>query len=148
MAGALGAPLVGRLADRGHQRRVTTLSWLALMASWALLAWGGHVVVVLVVALLVFDLCIQGIQLSNQSAIYALEPDARSRVNTAYMVAYFLGGIAGSVTAGAAYQSGGWARVCEFGVAATLLGTLLWVVFARRSDVTGSDVTAGRRAHA
>jgi len=131
VAGAMGAPVVGRLADRGHLRPVTTLVWVVLLASWALLAWGGHQVVVLIVALLVFDFGIQGIQLSNQSAIYALDPAARSRLTTAYMVTYFLGGVAGSVTAGWAYESGGWALVCEIGVAATVLGTALWAVFAR-----------------
>lgn len=131
VAGAMGAPVVGRLADRGHLRRVTTLVWGILFASWALLAWGGHQLVVLIVALLVFDFGIQGIQLSNQSAIYALDPAARSRLTTAYMVTYFLGGVAGSVAAGWAFESGGWALVCEIGCAATVLGALLWAVFAR-----------------
>ncbi|MGF6886735.1 putative MFS family arabinose efflux permease [Nocardia sp. GAS34] len=131
VAGALGAPVVGRLADRGHLRTVTTLVWVVLLASWALLAWGGHELAILIVALLVFDFGIQGIQLSNQSAIYALDPAARSRLTTAYMVTYFLGGVAGSVTAGWAYQSGGWARVCEIGFAATVFGTILWAAFAR-----------------
>ncbi|AYF74234.1 MFS transporter [Nocardia yunnanensis] len=128
--GALGAPVVGRLADRGHLRRVTTLTWLVLLASWALVAWGGHSVLALIVALLVFDFGIQGSHLTNQSAIYALDPAARSRLTTAYMVTYFLGGVAGSVTAGVAYQLGGWALVCGIGAAATAVGLLLWAVFA------------------
>jgi predicted MFS family arabinose efflux permease len=119
------------LADRGYLREVTTLVWAIVLGSWALLAWGGHNVVALIFALLVFDFGIQGIQLSNQNAIYALDPAARSRLTTAYMVAYFLGGVAGSVTAGAAYQSGGWSLVCGIGLAATILGSVLWAVFAR-----------------
>jgi predicted MFS family arabinose efflux permease len=133
VAGASGAPVVGRLADRGHQRAVTTLVWVSLLMSWPLLLWGGHQVAALIVALLVFDFGIQGVQLSNQSAIYALDPAVRSRLTTAYMVAYFLGGVAGSVTAGSAYQSGGWTLVCAIGVGVTMLGLLLWgAVFARR----------------
>lgn len=139
VAGALGAPVVGRLADRGYLRTVTTLVWLVVLGSWGLLAWGGHNVIALVVALLVFDFGIQGIQLSNQSAIYALDPAARSRLTTAYMVMYFLGGVAGSVTAGAAYQAGGWALVCEIGLGATVAGLLLWTVFAVRARWQGSE---------
>ncbi|WP_308162991.1 MFS transporter [Nocardia alni] len=141
VAGALGAPVVGRFADRGHLRVVTTLMWVVLLASWGLLAWGGYSIVALIVALLVFDFGIQGVQLSNQSAIYALDPAARSRLTTAYMVSYFLGGVAGSVTAGAAYESGGWALVCEIGVAATILGCVLWAVFSRHipSGATTAD---------
>ncbi|MVU75784.1 MFS transporter [Nocardia sp. ET3-3] len=140
--GALGAPVVGRLADRGHLRRVTTLTWLVLLASWALVAWGGHNVIALIAALLVFDFGIQGSHLTNQSAIYALDPAARSRLTTAYMVTYFLGGVAGSVTAGVAYQAGGWALVCGIGVAAALFGLLLWAVFALRSDSPSKAIAA------
>nr|WP_245713850.1 MFS transporter [Nocardia vaccinii] len=140
VAGALGAPVVGRLSDRGHLRVVTTLVWIVLLASWALLAWGGHSIIALIAALLVFDFGIQGIQLSNQSAIYALDPAARSRLTTAYMVMYFLGGVAGSVTAGAAYESGGWLRVCEIGAGATVTGIALWAAFARH--IPGRATTA------
>ncbi len=138
VAGALGAPVVGRLADRGHLRVVTTLVWGTVLAGWVLLFWGGHQVIVLIVALVVFDFGIQGIQLSNQSAIYALDPAARSRLTTAYMVTYFLGGVVGSVTAGIAYQSGGWTLVCGIGTAATLLGSALWAVFALRVPARAS----------
>nr|WP_309230935.1 MFS transporter [Nocardia sp. SYP-A9097] len=131
VTGALGAPLVGRSADHGKLRAVTTLVWLAVLAGWGLLAWGGSNVWVLIIALLVFDFGVQGIQLSNQSAIYALDPAARSRLTTAYMVAYFLGGVAGSVTAGSAYQAGGWGLICGIGAGATLLALALWAMFAR-----------------
>lgn len=137
VVGALGAPVVGRMADRGHLRRVTTLTWMVLLASWALMAWGGHNVVALITALVIFDFGIQGAHLTNQSAIYTLDPAARSRLTTAYMVTYFLGGVAGSVTAGVAYEAGGWALVCEIGVAATMLGLLLWAVFALRPQRAG-----------
>ncbi|PXX62290.1 putative MFS family arabinose efflux permease [Nocardia tenerifensis] len=146
VAGALGAPVVGRLADRGHLHKVTTLVWVAVLGSWALLAWGGHTVVALIAGLLVFDFGIQGIQLSNQSAIYALDPAARSRLTTAYMVTYFLGGVTGSVTAGLAYQSGGWPLVCGIGAAATALGLGLWAVFARLAPNRARAATVGALA--
>ncbi len=139
VAGALGAPVVGRLADRGKLRAVTTFVWIVVLISWALLAWGGHNVIALVLALLVFDFGIQGIQLSNQSAVYALDPAARSRLTTAYMVTYFLGGVAGSVTAGWAYQTGGWSLVCEIGTAATALGLALWALCARRANTRAPE---------
>ncbi|MFB7717518.1 MULTISPECIES: MFS transporter [unclassified Nocardia] len=132
VAGALGAPIVGRLADQGRLRMVTTLVWVTVLIGWGLLAWGGINVWVLIIALLVFDFGVQGIQLSNQSAIYALDPAARSRLTTAYMVTYFLGGVAGSVTAGSAYQAGGWGLICGIGIGATVLALALWGMFARR----------------
>jgi predicted MFS family arabinose efflux permease len=54
-------------------------------------------------------------QITNQALIYALRPDARSRINSAYMVCYFIGGAAGSAAAGALYDTHGWAGVCLLG---------------------------------
>ena len=54
-------------------------------------------------------------QITNQAVIYALRPDARSRINSAYMVCYFIGGALGSLAAGALYGSFGWAGVCLLG---------------------------------
>ena len=58
------------------------------------MALGKSSVVALIAGIAVLDLGVQGIHISNQSAIYALRPEARSRLTTAYMVAYFLGGAA------------------------------------------------------
>lgn len=140
VAGAMGAPRVGKLADRGHLVGVTTAVWGCVLASWALIAWGGHNVVALIVALLVFDFGIQGVHLSNQTAVYALDPMSRSRLTTAYMVAFFAGGVAGSVTAGFAYESGGWARVCWIGFAATVFGSAMWLLFWLQESKAGESV--------
>ena len=53
------------------------------------------------------DIGTQGMQITNQAIIYALRPDARSRINSAYMVCYFIGGAVGSVTAGVVYSDPG-----------------------------------------
>ncbi|MDG3011123.1 MFS transporter [Rhodococcus sp. D2-41] len=130
IAGAMGAPVVGRFADRGHVRRPTYLMWVIQLAGWALLLADGASLPVLIAALLVFDLGVQGLQLCNQVAIYALDAEARSRITTAYMVAYFAGGIVGSLVAGVAYQAGGWPLVCGLGAASAALGLAARSVFA------------------
>ncbi|MDG3016025.1 hypothetical protein NVS88_15805 [Corynebacteriales bacterium D3-21] len=73
---------------------------------------------------------VEGLQLCNQAAIYALDAEARSRIMTAYMVAYFAGGIVGSLVAGVAYQAGGWPLVCGLGAASAALGLAARSVFA------------------
>ena len=55
--------------------------------------------------------------MTNQSLIYTLAPDARSRVDSAYMVCYFAGGALGSAIAATTYDSGGWTAVCLLGAA-------------------------------
>ncbi|WP_052003900.1 MFS transporter [Gordonia aichiensis] len=130
VAGALAAPRVGKLADRGYLRHTQYGVWAVELAGWALLYWGAHQVIVLIVALLVFDFGVQGVQIANQAAVYSLDDEARSRLTTAYMVAYFAGGVLGSAFGGWAYQTGGWALVCATGAATAIAGMVLWSVFA------------------
>ncbi|TVY46297.1 putative transporter [Lachnellula occidentalis] len=54
------------------------------------------------------DLGLQTSQIANRSAIYAIEPRARNRVNTAYMVSVFCGQLAGTAIGNRLYAEGGW----------------------------------------
>ncbi|MGZ4175189.1 MAG: MFS transporter [Solirubrobacteraceae bacterium] len=126
--GALAASAAGRLADRGHNGRATTASILVMLVSWGVLALGSSSVIALIAGIALLDLGVQGLHISNQSAIYSLRPEARSRLTTAYMVAYFLGGAAWSALTSALYGSSGWAGVCILGAATALLALGVWVV--------------------
>lgn len=130
VAGALAAPRVGKLADRGYLRHTQYGVWAVELLGWALLYWGAHQVIVLVIALLVFDFGVQGVQIANQAAVYSLDDEARSRLTTAYMVAYFAGGVLGSAFGAWAYQAGGWVLVCAAGAGTAIAGMALWAVFA------------------
>lgn len=131
VAGAAAAPMFGKLADRGHLRAATTAAWVITIAGWLLLAWPGTPMAVLLIGLVVFDFGVQASQLSNQSAIYALAPEARSRVTTSYMVAYFTGAVAGSVASGFAYGAGGWTALCAIGLGSSAAALALWAGFDR-----------------
>ena len=88
---------------------------MLLAGSFALLWVGRTSLAALVAGIVVLDIGTQGMQITNQAVIYALRPDARSRINSAYMVCYFVGGAVGSVAAGALYAAHGWAGVCLLG---------------------------------
>ncbi len=132
VAGAAAAQIAGRLADRGHGQATTTATLALMVLSWILLALGGDSVIVLILGIMVLDLGVQGTQISNQSAIYRLHPEARSRVTTAYMSAYFLGGTACSAVTGALYASAGWGAVCLFGGLVSAVGLGTWALTASR----------------
>ena len=70
----------------------------------------------------------QGLQVTNQSIIYRLAPDARSRINSAYMVCYFAGGALGSAVGSSVYQSHRWAGVCVLGAVVGVVATVAAVV--------------------
>ena len=132
VAGALGAQFAGRLADRGWAHAAVGV-FLALTAlSFAALGLGATSLVALAVGLVVFDLGVQGTHISNQTIVYALRPAARSRLNSAYMTVYFLGGATGSGLSALLYASHGWAGVCLAGAAFPTVGLLLWVLDTAR----------------
>jgi len=128
--GIAAANLAGKLADAARVTATTVACGLALIGSFALLWAGRTSLAALIAGIVVLDIGTQGMQITNQAVIYALRPDARSRINSAYMVCYFVGGAAGSLAAGAAYGAHGWAGVCVLG-AAIGLGTLGMSVFDR-----------------
>ena len=113
--GILAANLAGKLADSARATATTIGAGVLLAGSFALLWVGRTSLAALVAGIVVLDIGTQGMQITNQAVIYALRPDARSRINSAYMVCYFLGGAAGSVAAGALYAAHGWAGVCLLG---------------------------------
>ncbi|MGL6235633.1 MAG: MFS transporter [Segniliparus sp.] len=135
-AGALGVPLVGRIADRGRGALVATIAWLLVLAGWGLLAEGRSSLVALIAGMVVFDLGVQTVQMSNQHAIYHQHAAERSRATSAYMTLYFLGGMAGSAMSGFLYQRSGWPGVCLAGAGSAAVGLALrlWTNWAERAN--------------
>lgn len=116
-AGAATATVAGRLADRGLQATVTLVTSLALLLAFAVMWVAPSALTALLVGIVLLDIGSQGLHISNQSEIYKLAAQARSRINAAYMTCYFTGGTAGSLGSALAYESGGWPAVCAVGTA-------------------------------
>ena len=114
-AGIFAANLAGKLADSERATVTTVVAGALLTGSFAVLWVGRTSLAALIVGIVVLDMGTQGMQITNQAVIYSLRPDARSRINSAYMVCYFVGGAVGSLAAGALYSSHGWAGVCLLG---------------------------------
>ncbi len=124
-AGALCANFAGRWADRGLTGRTTLVFALLTGGSFLPLWLGGHDLAMMVLGVLVLDVGVQGLQVTNQSIIYRLAPEARSRINSAYMVCYFVGGALGSAAGAWIYGSRGWAAVCLMGAAVGAVALVL-----------------------
>ncbi len=107
-AGALGANAAGRLHDSGLGRRAVAGFMLAAIASFVGMGLFSTHLIAIMLGLFFMDLGVQGVQILNQSTIYSLRPDARSRITTAYMSCFFIAGAIGSALAGVSYQFGGW----------------------------------------
>jgi len=114
-AGAYAANRFGRLADRGLGNLATRVGLLLLLGSWGLMAFGQVSVVALLAGILVQDLAIQGVHVTNTSSIYRLRPEARSRLTAGYVTCYFIGGASGSLVSSWLYAHFGWPAVVTAG---------------------------------
>ncbi|MCU1497876.1 MAG: transporter [Acidimicrobiales bacterium] len=133
-AGALCALAAGRLADRGLAKPARVAMAVVVAASFGALWLGRGSIVAIVLGVLLLDIGVQGVQVLNQTVIYELAPEARSRITSAYMTLYFAGGALGSAAGAVAYDAGGWARVCQLGAALGTAAVLVAIPGARRTS--------------
>jgi predicted MFS family arabinose efflux permease len=122
--GILAAPIAGRLADRRGTELVLCVGAVLTLASWFLFGWWDSLIG-LVVGVVALDLAMQSTLISNQHLVYALRPEARSRINTIFMTVMFIGGAVGSIGATLAWEKAGWMAVCGFGVMLALAALVL-----------------------
>ena len=126
-AGAICAPFVGRTADRYGARRNVLLALLLTLVSFVVLyAFRAHLAG-LIVGVVLLDIGVQAGHVSNQTRIYGLLPEARSRLNMVYMICYFVAGAIGSYAGTLCWQHFGWAGVCGLGCALLAGGLIVYL---------------------
>jgi len=130
-AGAFVAPVAGRLADRKGPRYVVGAAGAVIMVSylWLWFSEGMKVSVPmhmagLVVGVIALDVGAQMMQVANQTRIFGLGAEARSRLNTVYMTMYFIGGALGSALASVAWSRWQWDGVCALAIGLIALAGL------------------------
>ncbi|MEH7308283.1 MFS transporter [Neobacillus drentensis] len=126
IAGVAGAPVVGRLADRFNAKAMVGLLIGIALVSYLFFGFLGTSLWGLLIGVILLDLGVQGAQVSNQTRIYSLMPEARNRLNTVYMVSYFLGGSLGSSLGGYAWSWWKWQGVCLTGGLMILIALIAW----------------------
>jgi predicted MFS family arabinose efflux permease len=119
--GALIAPAAGHLSDRRGSGYVITLSTFGVLLSFAIFWMFGFHLWGLVAGVILLDAAVQAAQVSNQSAVFALQPTARGRLNTVYMLCYFGGAAIGSYAGSWAWSGWGWPGVCGMGIGLTCI---------------------------
>ncbi|MGO4498246.1 MFS transporter [Paenibacillus sp. 2RAB27] len=121
VAGAIAAPVVGRLADRGWTKPATGIALGTVIISMLipLMIRTGSMtgIVILVVSAILLDAGVSANLVLGQRALFSLSPEIRSRLNGLFMAIFFLGGAIGSAIGGWAYATGGWSAVLWIGMA-------------------------------
>jgi predicted MFS family arabinose efflux permease len=106
---------------------------LVLMLLAYLLLWAfGQNLAALVAGVVVLDLGAQAAHISNQARIFALREEVRNRLNTVYMVMFFVGGASGSSLAAYGWGRWGWAGVCAVGTGMLVVALGVLVVAVKR----------------
>lgn len=116
IAGVLTASNIGKFIPRWGTERVNALGLVLQLIAWLLLAFFDNSYVGIILGVIIIDIGMQSIQLSNQSATMKLCPEAASRMNTIYMVTYFMGGSLGTFLAGCMWSLYGWTGVVSSGL--------------------------------
>ncbi|MBW3521600.1 MFS transporter [Chryseobacterium sp. NKUCC03_KSP] len=130
--GALAAAKVGSLQNRMSINRIILYALLILIGSWGFTYFAGNTYWGLIVGVILVDLGVQSSHIMNQTSYFLLKSNAVNRLNTVYMVSYFIGGSLGTYTASVAWQYAQWDGVCLVGVIMGSLALVAHILFARK----------------
>ncbi|PEQ40331.1 MFS transporter [Bacillus thuringiensis] len=131
VAGALAAARAGKLADQGYGQRTTGIALALLLISWLFISYIEQSLIALVIGIVLLDLAVQAIHVTNQTMILPLHTEARSRLTAGYMVFYSIGSAGGSIASTQIYVHFGWGGVSLLGASVSALALLFWAMTRR-----------------
>lgn len=125
VAGALTASCVGRFVPRYGVERINIFGALGVLFSWIIMGLFHNTYAGIIAGVIIIDIGMQCVQLSNQTATIQLSPEASSRMNTIYMTTYFIGGSLGTFLAGTLWSAFGWTGTVAAGGGMVLAAIML-----------------------
>ncbi|MDW5287626.1 MFS transporter [Formosa sp. PL04] len=132
MVGALGATVVGKLNNKFPKNRIILFSALLLIVSWIIFLVSGYSIFGLIIGVVLVDLGMQALHITNQNIIFSKNPEGRNRVNTIYMVSFFIGGALGTTLGALAWEYYQWIGVSVLGLVLSVLILLVQLIYKRR----------------
>lgn len=131
VAGAIAAPIAGRLADKGWSRLLTGIAFVTAALAFAFTnTFGSNPIVSLAIfclSAILLDMAVSGNLVLGQQAIYALGDEIRGRVNGVFMAVFFAGGAIGSAVGGWSYAEGGWMLASMIGLSMPVVAFLYYL---------------------
>jgi len=133
IGGALAATWAGKLSDKMNKNRLITIATLVMVLAWGVFEFSGNSIIGLVIGVIFIDMGLQSLHITNQNIIFSKNPEARNRINTIYMVGYFIGGALGTTTGAYAWQWFQWSGVASLGLIYTILILLVHLIFKQKT---------------
>lgn len=131
-AGALAAPLAGKLTRPDSGNRTIRIGLICELVSFVIFGITGSSVLLLIGGIILLDVGHQIIQITNQIKVYSLRPEARNRLNTVFMTTYFMGGAIGAAIGIGLWNAGGWTIYC-IGCGVLILVNMLFFYLTKRA---------------
>ncbi|MBF8456775.1 MFS transporter [Kaistella sp. G5-32] len=116
IAGALGATVVGKMNNRVEKSKLIILGAVLIIISWIIFLVSSHSIIGLIIGVILIDLGVQSVHITNQNIVFSRNTEARNRVNTIYMVGFFIGGAIGTSLGSLAWNYYGWTGVSVVGL--------------------------------
>lgn len=135
IVGALGATVVGKLNNRFDQGKIISVAVVILIVSWVVFMCSGSSIMGLIIGVILIDLGLQALHITNQNIIFSKNPEARNRVNTIYMVGFFIGGALGTSLGAYAWENYQWMGVSVLGLSLSIMIAVVHVVFRGKTVV-------------
>jgi predicted MFS family arabinose efflux permease len=123
--GAIAAGMMGRLSDKMDAYKLSFFTILLIVLSFIVFFFSAHSIVGLIIGVILLDMGVQATHISNQAIIFALKPEARNRINTIYMVTYFIGGSAGTFFSTLLWKNYQWNGVCAVGITLAVITLII-----------------------
>ena len=127
IAGALSASFAGVIHDHGGTRPGTGGLLALIVLAFAIMGVYSTHLTAIITGVVLLDIGQQGTHILNQSVIYTLNHEARSRITTAYMTCFFFGGVIGSASSGYVFELDGWPGVAWLGGMFGGIAFLYWL---------------------
>ncbi|WP_425841152.1 MFS transporter [Streptomyces fractus] len=128
LAGALGASRAGQWADAGHANVITGGALVILAASWLATGQASWSLWPVIVGVIVLDLAVQAVHVSNQHLLTASYAQRTSSVIGGYMLFYSFGSAVGATATTAAYSTAGWVGSSALGATFAFCALIVWAV--------------------
>ena len=131
-SGALAAPLVGKLGDKGNPRKVIGYGCVLLLLSFIVFYFSSESLIGIIIGIVLIDVGLQSVHISNQTRIYASLPEARNRMNTVFMSFSFLGTALGSAFGLWLWNYGKWHAFSIGGAMLSLTAIVIYLLTYKR----------------
>jgi len=126
--GALSASFIGKYVKQVGVRTFNVIGCFLMFVAWIIFILGENTYGGIISGIILLDVGMQCIQLSNQTSIFEICPNASSRINTVFMTIYFIGGSIGTLLAGIAWKINKWHGVAYASMILIIFSLLITIV--------------------